>query len=107
MNATSASIRRLPLDAIAAFCQRWGVRELALFGSILRADFDDASDIDVLIEFNDSVHATLFDLARMGDELEAIVGRPVDILERQAVEVSPNHIRRDRILHSAEVVYTA
>jgi predicted nucleotidyltransferase len=36
-------------DAIAAFCRRWGVAAFALFGSVLRPDFRDDSDIDVLL----------------------------------------------------------
>lgn len=37
--------------AIADFCKRWQVAELALFGSVLRDDYDSNSDIDVLVEF--------------------------------------------------------
>ena len=42
---------RVPLDLErhAEFCRRWGVRELALFGSVLRDEFDpERSDVDVL-----------------------------------------------------------
>jgi len=41
----------LPMEAIAAFCQRWNIIELALFGSVLRDDFGPDSDIDVLVTF--------------------------------------------------------
>lgn len=92
-------------DAIAAFCRRWDVARFALFGSVLRPDFRDESDVDVLLTFREGVRYTLFDLARMGDELEAIFERPVDIVDRKAVEQSPNYLRRDTILRSAEVVY--
>src|SRR4051794_23086313 len=104
--ATYARIH-MPLDAIAEFCQRWGVREFALFGSVLRPDFSDASDVDVLVQFDDGSRHTLFDLARMANELEAILQRPVDLLDRQAVEASPNFIRRESILGSTEVFYAA
>jgi predicted nucleotidyltransferase len=97
----------VPLEVIATFCQRWHVREFALFGSVIRPDFRDTSDIDVLVQFSDGVQYTLFDFARMADELETIFQRRVDLLDRQAVETSPNYIRRDSILHSAEVVYAA
>ena len=95
------------LDAIAAFCQRWSVREFALFGSVLRPDFADTSDIDVLVQFCDGTRYTMFDLARMVEELEALFQRPIDLLDRRAVETSPNSIRRDSILRSAEVIYAA
>jgi predicted nucleotidyltransferase len=93
------------IDAIGTFCRRWNIREFALFGSALRDDFNDANDIDVLIQFRARMHYTLFDLARMGEEIEAIFQCNVDLLDRRAIEASPNHIRRDSILQSAEVIY--
>jgi predicted nucleotidyltransferase len=54
-------------DAIAAFCRRWGVAAFALFGSVLRPDFRDDSDIDVLLTFREGVRYTLFDLVRMSE----------------------------------------
>ena len=45
----------LPLEAIARVCQKHGVSELAVFGSVLRDDFDPArSDVDFLVEFDTS-----------------------------------------------------
>jgi hypothetical protein len=102
MNPASIAI---PYNKIEAFCQRWQVREFALFGSILRDDFDDQSDVDVLLSFHEQAGHTLFDLAQMGDELEAIFGRSVDLLTRQAVEKSENYIRRREILRTAQVIY--
>lgn len=105
MNATSNSIIQGTNESIRAFCQQWGVIEFALFGSVLRSDFRPTSDIDVLVRFRDDVRYSLFDLVRMGDQLEAIFGRSVDLIDRKAVEESPNYLRRQTILHSAEVVY--
>lgn len=95
----------LPMNEIMAFCQRWQVSEFALFGSVLREDFRADSDIDVLLSFNEEAHPTLFDLVRMGDELETIFGRKVDVLTRRGVEESQNYIRRKSILDSAQVIY--
>ena len=95
----------LPTDKIKAFCRRWGVSEFALFGSVLRADFNEASDIDVLVTFAPGVVYTFKDAARMEAELEAIFGKAVDLVDKQAVQESPNYIRRKSILSSAEVVY--
>jgi uncharacterized protein len=95
----------LPMDAIRAFCQRWGIVEFALFGSVLRTDFNADSDIDVLVQFREGAHLTLFDLVEMGDELEAIFGRKVDLIDRKGVEESENYIRRKIILNSAQVIY--
>jgi len=41
----------LPRDQIVAFCRRWKITELALFGSVLRDDFEPGSDIDFLATF--------------------------------------------------------
>ncbi len=91
-------------DAIGEFCQRWRVVELSLFGSVLRADFGEDSDIDVIVEFEpDGVPGLGF--VTMAEELAQLLGRPVDLLTRSAVERSPNYIRRQEILKSAEVVY--
>ena len=108
-DVTNATVmaQAIPLDTIAAFCQRWSVCEFALFGSVLRSDFAATSDVDVLVQFRDGTRYTMFDLTRMAEELEALFQRPVDLLDRQAVETSPNYIRRDRILRSAQVIYAS
>ena len=97
----------VPLDGIAQFCQRWKVSELALFGSILRADFEADSDVDVLVSFAGDAQWGLFDLVTMQEELGALFGREVDLVQRAAVEQSENYIRRKRILEHLEVVYAA
>lgn len=95
----------LPMDAIREFCQRWGIVEFALFGSVLREDFNDDSDIDVLVQFREDKRLTLFDLVEMGDELETIFGRKVDLIDRKGIEESRNYLRRKEILNSAQVIY--
>jgi len=97
----------IPYEKIEDFCEKWHIQSFALFGSVLRDDLNDSSDIDVLVDFTDDMHYTLFDLARMGAELEIIFERSVDLLDLQAVMESANHIRRDEILRHAEVIYGA
>ncbi len=97
----------IPADRIADVCRRWKITELALFGSVLRDDFRPDSDIDVLVTFAPDAGWSLFDMVNIQTELEAIFERPVDLVERQAVEKSPNYIRRKAILESALVVYVA
>lgn len=50
---------------------------------------------------------SLFDLAAMEEELGAILGRNVDLVEREAIEQSENYIRRRHILRSEEPMYVA
>ncbi len=97
----------LPKNAIAEFCERWRITELALFGSVLRDDFRPDSDIDVLVKFAPDAGHSLFDLVHMQDELRAMFGREVDLVERATIESSRNYLRRRAILESAEVVYAA
>jgi predicted nucleotidyltransferase len=97
----------LPISTavLQEFCQRWRVQELALFGSILRDDFGPDSDVDVLVTFAPGADWGLLDHVRMEQELEALLGRKVDLLSRRAVERSANPIRRQQILGSARSIY--
>jgi predicted nucleotidyltransferase len=94
-------------DALARFCHHWGIRELSLFGSALRADFSAASDIDLLVTFQRSSHPTLFDLVRMQDELGRLFNRRVDLVSRRGIERSSNYLRRTEILSTAQPLYAA
>jgi predicted nucleotidyltransferase len=80
---------------------------LALFGSVLREDFQRDSDIDLLVSFSPRAKISLFDLIRMQNELKEIFGREVDLVERRAIEKSENYIRRKHILSNTKVIYAA
>jgi predicted nucleotidyltransferase len=97
----------IPYDEIAAFCRRWDITELALFGSVLRDDFRPDSDIDVLITFAPDASKRFSDWLTMEDELERLFGRKVDLVERSAVERSTNPFRKKHILTHMEPVYVA
>ncbi|MCA9890349.1 MAG: nucleotidyltransferase domain-containing protein, partial [Anaerolineae bacterium] len=55
----------IPQDAIITWCERWQVVEFALFGSVLREDFHQNSDVDILITFANDAQPTLFTLSEM------------------------------------------
>lgn len=94
-------------EAIRAFCRKWNIGELCLFGSVLREDFSPESDIDVLVKFEPDHTPGLFGIVRMEQEMEEMFGHKVDLVTRNAVEKSRNHIRRKAILESARVLYAA
>lgn len=94
----------IPSDLIAAFCRKWRVAELSLFGSVLRNDFRPDSDVDVLIAFPLGCSPSLEDWLDMEDELRAIFGRRIDLVERRLVD---NPFRRHHILTHRQVVYAA
>jgi len=99
---------QIPFDKekVTEFCQRWQVTEFALFGSVLRDDFDlDKSDVDVLVSFVPNAPWTILDLVDMEDELKEIFGRRVDLVERVSIEKSQNPFRKKAILESCQVIY--
>ena len=91
-------------EVIQAFCRRWHVIELSLFGSVLRADFGPKSDVDLLVEFEAGSGTSLFDLVAMRDELAQIFGREVDLVEKAGLT---NPFRRAHILQNRSLLYAA
>ncbi len=91
----------IPMDVLAALCRRYSVRELALFGSVLRDDFREDSDIDVLVEFEPDARVSFFTLSALKEELERLLGRSVDIGPRDSLKP----LIRDAVLASRRVVY--
>jgi uncharacterized protein len=94
-------------QAILAFCRRWGVTELDLFGWAIRDDFRADSDVDVLGSFSDDRRPTLLALLQMEAELVQLFGRKVDLLESRSVARSDNYIRRKHILAHRAPLYVA
>ena len=91
----------IPREKIAEFCRRYHIRKLSLFGSVLRPEFREDSDIDVLIEVQPGYRLGLLRLAALEAELSEILGRKVDI--RTAADLS--RYFRQEVLASAEVQY--
>jgi len=75
----------IPIKRIAELCDRWQITEFALFGSVLRDDFRPDSDIDVLVSFAPTAQRGLTETLQIRDELEALFGRPVDLLIKAAI----------------------
>lgn len=91
-------------DQVATLCRRVGARRLDAFGSAVRPDFDEAtSDLDFLVEF-EAMSPTRFADAffMLKQELEALFGRPVDLLTETSIE---NPYLRRRIDAERQTVY--
>ena len=95
----------LPQAEIEDFCRRWKIKKLELFGSALRDDFTDESDIDLLVSFLPESEHGLFEHAQMEEELEELFHRRVDLVSRQAIEEADNPFRKRTILNSTLLVY--
>ena len=91
---------QIPEEEIAEFCEHHRIRKLALFGSVLRDDFSEESDIDVLVEFEPEARVGLnfFTIER---ELSELLGRKVDLNTTGFL----GKYLRDEILRKAEVKY--
>ena len=92
---------------LSVLCQSHGVQRLEIFGSAARvADFDASrSDADFLVTFTPVARNDLAAFIDFKDALETLLGRAVDLVERDAVETSRNYIRRRAILGEAQAVY--
>ncbi len=96
----------LPMAEIAEVCRKYGVRELAVFGSALRDDFRPDSDVDFLVTFeNNDAGPWMSKFIDLEEELTSLLGRKVDVVSRKGIEQSRNWIRRRAILESAVLIY--
>jgi predicted nucleotidyltransferase len=95
---------QLDRNVLTEFCRRWRIRELSIFGSALREDFNPKSDLDFLVSFESGTPLDIDRLLDMKDELEARFGRPVDLVEKEAMR---NPWRRHEILKTRKVIYAA
>jgi len=92
---------KIPKDRLVQFCEANHINRLSLYGSVLRDDFRQDSDIDMLIEFEPGSKVGLIKIARIENELSEILGRKVDL--RTPKELSC-YFRQD-VLKSAKVEY--
>lgn len=90
---------------LEAFCRRWNVARLEVFGSLLREDFSAESDADFLVSFEPGKAPVDMSWFQIKEELAQLVGRNVDLLDRRLVERSRNLYRRHHILREATTVH--
>lgn len=89
---------------LAALAKKYNIREIRLFGSALREDFHDDSDLDLLVEFTRGTDYSLFDLFTIKDDFSKQLGYPVDLIEKAGLR---NPFRKKMILGTAKIVYAA
>ena len=108
MIATLANLKvPMPMPQIAAFCRRWSIARLEVFGSVLRDDFRPDSDVDFIATYAPEAHWSLLDRVRMKLELESLLGCSVDLLNRRALEKTGHRERVAAILAQAQPLYAA
>lgn len=93
------------IDRLTSICQKWGIKKVALFGSITTESFTDKSDIDVLIDFEEGISIGYLKYHELYTDLQSVFSRKIDLLTRRSVEKSSNIYLRRSILTNAEVIY--
>ncbi len=93
-------------ELLADICRRFRVAKLELFGSRARGDAQPESDVDVLVTFETGADLGMLYFG-FGPELESLLGRSVDVVERPVVERDPNPYFRQQVLNATEVLYAA
>jgi uncharacterized protein len=101
LNRNGITISFADIEKIA---RKYDINELSVFGSALRNDFDQESDIDFLIEFKKSENISLIDIIEIKEYLESITKRRVDIVEPAGLK---NPYRKEAILRTREILYVA
>ena len=91
----------LPVEEIRAYCQTQPIARLSLFGSALRDELRDESDIDLLVEYEPDARIGYFELAQHEIDLGELIGRQVDL--RTAGEL--NRLFRQDVIDSARQLY--
>lgn len=94
-------------EQLSEICKRFLIHELAVFGSAIREDFNESSDIDLLVEFKPESGISLFDIIDIQEEFKKIFGREIDIVSKNAIKRSKNDIRKNMILNNHKVIYAS
>jgi len=93
----------LPLTAIRELCRHYPVQELSVFGSTVRGDQRQDSDLDLLVTFKPEARIGFLTLARLARELSELLHRSVDLVPKDGL----NPRIRDEVLARAEVLFAA
>jgi len=94
---------RKQVAVVAEICRRYGVHEIAIFGSALRRDASEAHDVDLLVDFAPDAPVGFLALERLRRELSLALGKPVDLVPRNGLKPTI----RDEVLRDAQVLYAA
>jgi predicted nucleotidyltransferase len=94
----------LNYDDVIRLCRKYFIIELSIFGSSIRDDFNQNSDVDILVSFERDSKITLFDIIELEKEFSQLLSKKVDIVEKESLK---NPIRKNKILSTREIIYAA
>ena len=87
---------------IAQLCEKYKIKELSIFGSSIRDDFHEESDVDILVSYVNVRKKTLDDFINIEEDFDSLLNRKSHIVEKEALV---NPIRREDILAEREIIY--
>jgi hypothetical protein len=75
------------INRIIKLCEKYNVKTLSAFGSVTREDFNDDSDIDFVVDFNETDPFKYTDLYfQLKEKLQKLLKRQVDLIEYRAIK---------------------
>lgn len=95
----------LPLDSLVAFCQRWKITTLSLFGAVLTERLEPDDEVGVFLDWAADAGHSLFEWGDMKDELEVMFARPVLMATPRSMGLRDNPFFRKTVLEGSRQVY--
>jgi len=92
-------------QTLTSFSKKYHISAIWVFGSTLRDEVTNDSDIDLVVEFTFDAKPTLLTLASMEADLEKIYNRKVDLITRGAIDEFMNPILKQEVLSTMVQVY--
>ena len=89
---------------IVIICKKYKINELSIFGSSIQDNFNQDSDVDILVSFEKNSEISLFDIMDLENEFSLLLNKDVDIVEKESLK---NPIRKNSILTKREIIYAA
>lgn len=94
----------LNVDELIDLAKQFKVKQLYLFGSVLREDFNSQSDIDIMVVLDYDTEYSYFDLYDLKEKFQILLQRKVDLIEKDGLV---NPFRRYEIISTAKLIYAA
>ena len=91
-------------NKVKEIASSYKILELYIFGSALRQDFNDKSDIDLLIKLSKNSGYSIFELIEIKEKFEKLFNRKIDLVELEGLR---NPYRKEEILKTAKMIYAA
>ena len=94
---------QVDLERLGNICRRYSVKELSVFGSVVRGEMRPESDIDVMVEFEAGARIGLLRFESLSEELGALMSRKVDLVTRRGLKdwIRPEVLKEARTIYAA------